>query len=165
MNKTTLDALLIDRALGALPPETEALLDAYLEQSPAIAAALDKTCDAVNLARAAFDHETAPALPSFHAPVLARRRKLHRRSLQVIGLAATLAIGFFFGQYHLGRPPASVPDSRRAVIESVPAPKAAGIWSITPERLTRTKKRSSNWKWHSPVQQPRLTTQEMNHEI
>ena len=57
MNETFLDALLIDRALGALPPETEALLEAYLVQNHELMNELDKTVETVSLARNAFKEE------------------------------------------------------------------------------------------------------------
>ena len=49
MNKMNLDALMVDRALGALSPDTEALLEAYLSQNPGMAMDMDRTTDTVDL--------------------------------------------------------------------------------------------------------------------
>lgn len=164
MDKPTLDALLIDRALGALSAETEALLDAYLEKVPELAAERDQTRTAIDLAREVFHAESPVQLPEFRAPARLHRRRLHRYSLQAAGMAAALAIGFFIGQYHMDSAPGSVPAAMHADLESEPAHEAAGIWSITPDRLRSTPGKASRWKWHSPVQQPQFITQEMRHE-
>ena len=158
MNETFLDALLIDRALGALPPETEALLEAYLAQNRGLVDELDKTVETVNLARDVFKEEESLPLPAYQAPLRIRQRKVRRYTLQTAGMAATLAIGFLFGHYRIDSAPASAPISMHAVAEIEPAPKAPGIWTITPDRLRRRTRQPSSWKWHSPVQQPKLNT-------
>ena len=156
MNNTALDTLLIDRALGALTPEMEMLLDAYLAQNPEVSGELERTFDTVNLVRDALKEESTVSLPEFLAPIRIRQRKIRRYTLQVAGMAATLVIGVFFGQYHMDSSLTSVPSPTYAVAESEPVPKATGIWSITPDRHRRPTRQPSNWKWHSPVQQPRL---------
>ena len=159
MNKTALDALLIDRALGALAPEMEMLLDAYLARNPEVSAELERTHDTVSLVRDALKEGNTVSLPEFHVPIRIRQRRIHRYTLQVAGLAATLAIGLFFGQYHANRSLTSLQSPAYAVVEIEPVPKATGIWSITPDRLRKPERQPSNWRWHSPVQQPRLIIQ------
>jgi anti-sigma factor RsiW len=87
MNKTFLDALLIDQALGALSSETEALLEAYLEKAPEQAAEMDHIRSAIDLAREAFHEEDPTTLPAFRAPARLRRRRLRKYSLQAAAIA------------------------------------------------------------------------------
>jgi anti-sigma factor RsiW len=164
MNKTFLDALLIDQALGALSSETEALLEAYLEKAPEQAAEMDHIRSAIDLAREAFHEEDPTTLPAFRAPARLRRRRLRKYSLQAAAMAAALAAGFLFGQSRVNPAPLSAPATLRAGLESETVPGTTGIWSITPDRLRSKPEKPSGWKWHSPIQQPRLVTQEMNHE-
>jgi hypothetical protein len=160
MNKESLDALLIDHALGALPPDPEALLAAYIVQNPETAADLEQTLNAVGLARNALYEEDSTSLPLFCAPRKARHRQQLRRTLQVSSMAATLAIGLTFGLYLGDTSRNTVPYPIYTSAETVPAPSPeSGIWSITPERLIRKPARPARWKWHSPVHQPERINQ------
>ena len=99
MDADTLERLLIDRALGALPADTEALLAAYLEhqgQATAQAKVLDQT---VSLARQALDAPAPPeaTLPPFPKAKLAhaqRTRRLRLATVQAAALAACVLFGF-----------------------------------------------------------------------
>ena len=156
MNKLNLDALMIDRALGALSPDTEALLEAYLSQNPGMAMDLDRTTDAVDLLRDILKEEPPLSLPDFKAHDLSRQRRRWRGSLQAAGMAATLAIGLFLGRSHMVKSPSVLPAPFVAVVEAEPAPQAdSGIWSMAPTRRPKRVNRSTSWKWYSPVQQPR----------
>jgi anti-sigma factor RsiW len=156
MDKKILDALMIDRALGALSPDTEALLDAYLFQHPESTKHLDCTMETVDLLKGALKQKAYSALPDFNAPVLVSKRRWRRCAFQVAGMAATLAIGLFFGRLHMERSTSVTPSSVVAVVEAAPAPQTdAGIWSMARKRRSKRATRSSNWEWHSPVQQPR----------
>ena len=149
MNKETLDALLIDRALGALSPDTEALLDAYLEHDPDTTIRMEQTLDSVNLARMALQDETPAPLPVFNAPRLVRRRRQIRYTLQAAGMAATLMIGLTLG--------INFPDTSGTVppqLASVVPEAGSGIWAMAPNRLEKKTVRPARWKWHSPVQHP-----------
>ena len=155
MNNETLDALLIDRALGALPPDTEALLAAYMVQHHGRAADLERTLNAVGLVRNALKEEGSAPLPDFRAPRTVRQQKQHRYTLQAAGMAAMLAIGLTFGRYLFDAPNNLQTHPIDVAVITEPTPIAQnGIWSITPARLERKAARASRWKWNSPVHQP-----------
>lgn len=156
MNKMNLDALMIDRALGALSPDTEALLEAYLSQNPGMAMDMDRTTDTVDLLRDILKEDSPLSVPEFQAHDLSRRRRWRRGSLQVAGMAATLTIGLFLGRSHMVKSSSDRPTPFVAVVEAEPAPQTdSGIWSMAPTRRPKRVSRSTSWKWDSPVQQPR----------
>lgn len=156
MNKMNLDALMIDRALGALSPDTEALLEAYLSQNPGMAMDLDRTADTVDLLRDILKEDSPVSLPEFQARDLYRRRRWRRGSLQAVGMAATLAIGLFLGRSQMVKSSSSLTVPFAAVAEAEPASQTeSGIWSMTPMRRPKSITRSTSWEWYSPVHQPR----------
>ena len=155
MNKEILDTLVIDRALGVLPPETEALLDAYIGQHPESAAVLELTLDAVSGARTLLKNADSAPLPDFRAPRIVRRRKQRRYVVQIAGMAASLIIGIAAGRnlFDAPRDPGSKPVRSRenTVTDSTAANR---IWAVNPARLKRSPARSVRWKGDTPVHHP-----------
>lgn len=137
MKTEHLSALLADRALGELPPEVAALLEAWLAQNPAAAeqaAGLDTT---VRLARAAVApprEQPAPLdLARFRRESAVPRFRLGRA--EMLRLAAVLALGVGLG-WAFRPQPAAVPPRPAAATVARPAPSpsspgATHFWSVT----------------------------------
>lgn len=162
MNNETLDALLIDRSLGALPPDTEALLDAFLEQNPSSAKRQELTCDIVGLARQSFRNEELVPLPEFRAPQWVHRRKQRHYTLQITGMAATLAIGLGLGLHLSHARPSertTSPPIAMTIIRKSSPEVPHGIWSAKHKRAERNNSSRSALKWTSPIRKPELITQ------
>ncbi len=97
MNAETLERLMLDRALGALPPDCEALLAAWLDARPEAAAACREFERTIDLARHALADGPAGSLPAFPAERLRRARqsdRFWRMTRNVMGIAASVLIGF-----------------------------------------------------------------------
>jgi anti-sigma factor RsiW len=174
MKPEMLETLLLDRALGELPPEVAALLDAHLAQTPDAAIRAAEFADTLQLARTAVaaPRETPRALD------LERLRRAHRaqhsatRRSEILRLAACLALGLGLGW--LARTPSphtviAAATPRPVPVVSVPTPPPAAapttrFWSvarlIAEERAqSATENRSDNrfeLHWNSPTKQPRL---------
>ena len=128
MNRDTLHALLLDRALGELNPEVEALLDAYLAQNPAAAADV-----AHRVASLVHDLRVAIAPAPAAAPAKAasseagawsttlRRWRRARWRAEALSLAAGLAVGLWAGWslQHVS------PSAGPTVAEAAKAPEVA----------------------------------------
>lgn len=159
MNKETLDRLIIDRALGALDPDVETLLNDYLERAGISSEEHCLTHEVVRLSRNLLRTERDAALPAFRIPTPVRDRKRRLVVLQAAGVAAMLMIGFFFGRGYSG---GSEPVSKRPLVVAVanePSASGPGIWSINRYRKLSTSHRPASWKWTSAVRQPELVNQ------
>ncbi len=89
MNSEALENLLIDRALGQLAPEVEALLAEHLAASPGAAQAAAELGEVVALATAAL-HRTKPKL-ELPPRIVALPR--WPRAKRVLAMAASFAVG------------------------------------------------------------------------
>lgn len=130
MDDDTLERLMIDRALGALPADTEALLAAYIEHQPQAAGAalgvtgLDQT---ISLARQALAAAAPPVLtlPRFPKAKFARTQRMRRfrlAAVQAAALAACVLLGFGVGGFGSQTPSPSPPE--RAQLLERPQPVA-----------------------------------------
>lgn len=111
MTEETLDNLLADHALGALPPDTAALLEAYLAANPAAQNNAAHTHALVHLARQALA-DTSPrelTLPPLHFPASRRWRTAAWTALATTGMAACLALGFWCGSARPAQSPTNSP--------------------------------------------------------
>lgn len=123
MKPETLEALLLDRSLGELEPETSELLDAYLAQNPDASARSASLQETARVARAVLGARTASPTPARVLPAIPPWRResspfVRIASSQPLKLAACVAIGVAAGW--LGRPMRSVP----AGIAALPAAAA-----------------------------------------
>ena len=98
MNQESLESLLMDRAFGALPPETEQLLEAYLSEHPEhrdLARHIQQTAD---LARDAIAVEAPLELPPLAIKRSARPQNARPYDTgRWISIAAGLIIGVGIG--------------------------------------------------------------------
>lgn len=169
MNAETLDRLLMDRALGGLPPDVEALLEAWLAQNPGQRERAGEFETAAATARAALRSELPTALPPLPQVRIAKLLEARRRIVwvrNVASLAAVLVLGVGLGAL-LTRgswaPGGETNVSAGApVIVAVthPAPQSTGgFWSAA--RLARTAQKAQQndnvrWIWESPARRPKL---------
>jgi anti-sigma factor RsiW len=100
MDTETLDRLLMDRALGALPPDADALLAAYLGCDAAAATRAQEFDVAATAARRLFQEPVPSVLPPFPAlgihKVEQARQRVHVLR-QGVGIAAALVVGIGLG--------------------------------------------------------------------
>ena len=140
MNAETLEALLIDRALGQLSPEVEVLLAEHLAANPATARAATELSETVALAATALKQ---PAL-RLELPPPAVAMFPPRRGRRVLALAASFAAGAGVALFalrgiapqpvaplaHLPAPaPAAVPAAVERRVEIDPAVRKLPFWS------------------------------------
>lgn len=169
MNDETLDALLIDRALGELAPEVDALLAAYLAHEPDHAARAQRLAGTIELARvAAAADATAPRrptkLPKWRAP---RAAVGAFRRVELIRLAACLALGVAAGWMADAQWSARKQPAARPIAAAAPGLKGAHdregteFWSVN--ALTRGQalrpaidRAPYRLRWESPGKQPSL---------
>lgn len=173
MDAETLERLLMDRALGGLTPDVEALLDAYLERDSHAAARAAEFQAAAIAARRVLSTGSSAALPPFPAVRLEHIGHVRRRLVlvrNVAGLAAALVLGVGLGAAyfrHVGERaggavplPGAAPAKVVAVASTVtPSRGSADFWSA--QRLyeqMRSVKRPETPRvfWSSSVQLPRL---------
>lgn len=170
MDAETLERLLLDAALGALGPDTAALLAAYLSHDPAAAAEARRCTELVRAARRALA-ATMPAdasVPPFPETRLraARARanrwiRLRRVSLAAAVMLAAFGLGSLTrwsgeGTSAPGGPPR--PASAEPVAAAA-APPRGGIWSL-PSRASADESVRSGPRayliWDSIARMPRL---------
>jgi hypothetical protein len=182
MDDETLERLVIDDALGALPDDARALLAGYLESRPPMAARAAAIREAVALARSASPGGPHAPLPPFPAERLRRSAAAARRRRLVVraaAAAACLLLGWAAGRGMAGRestPPASAPMDAAPAQTGVRAPSpdrpvpwppalasaasshASEFWSARriAEQARRVQPASPRIEWTTPVEQPRL---------
>lgn len=128
MNKELLENLLIDRALGQLSPEAEALLLEHLAAHPELNVAAAELVDVVALATAAV-RRSEPALP---LPPRITAMFPESRARRFLPIAASFLLGAgvtFFGVRNsepVGRTlpakAADLPDTERVYTKAAPPP-------------------------------------------
>ncbi len=155
MDTATLQRLILDRELGELSADTEALLEAYLASLPPDVCGeqeIASTVRHVRRALAAPPSNRPTALP----PLRVARPPIWRiAGLERLAAAAAIGLAFFAGSRSVSTPAArDAPNSAILVADSVHA--ATGFWSI--DRLRRTKAdaspQSPSLNWTSPLMLP-----------
>jgi hypothetical protein len=160
----TLDRLLMDRALGALPPDVEALLDAYLEHDAAGAARAREFGAAAMAARRLLQQPLPTPLPPFPATSIrdvARAQTRVRALGHVASMAAVLVVGIGLGLVFPHGRTLEAPGPRFTIVAPAPvitAEPAPGFWSTA--RLYASARRSSRTEtapviWDSTTSLPR----------
>jgi hypothetical protein len=165
MTPETLERLLLDRALGILPPDTDELLAAYLSRD-ATAASRGREYAAVTAgARQVLRGDPAAALPPFPVARIGQARRT-QRSLRMVrsvaGLAAAVLCGVGVGTWGLSRTtdevrPASSPAVQYASAKSAVPDAAASFWSAA--RLCAAAQVAKpagpgRLVWYSPISKP-----------
>lgn len=169
MKTADLEALLIDRSLGELPPGVEELLDAHLAHNPADAAAAREFTSTVRQAQSALPVATAGELPPIPAALLTRPAPASRPPVrELLKFAAVLALGLALGSQFHGRSPAPATSTAQTiafapVAAAPPRATAAGpFWSLTrveAEARHQAAAPATNrlpLHWTSPFKMPRL---------
>lgn len=133
MKPESLEALLIDRALGELSPETSELLAEWCHEHPAATSSATTVTDAIALAR-----QTAPGIARGSGAVLpapawlsARR---HWRPTEYLRLAAVLVLGAGLGwclRPQATPRPHAVSPVPAAGVAAVPPATAPAFWSVS----------------------------------
>ncbi|HOB76342.1 MAG TPA: hypothetical protein PKG54_17665 [Phycisphaerae bacterium] len=173
MDSTTLERLLMDRALGQLSPDTEALLAAWLAEHPAARTLGEEIELTVAAARNTLTAGPAIPVPSFPAAEIVRRAGRSWSMWRMAGKAASLAacVLLGIGLHALWNSEASphaphieplqlVENSAPAPLPPVAAPSPeSGFWSANRLReqvRQRRPERGTRVIWDSPLSMPRL---------
>jgi anti-sigma factor RsiW len=176
LTRETLEALLIDRAVGELAPDVEALLTAYLNQDPAAAQAARQVEETMDLARQVVALPRTENLPEprfqparWRAWVLPAWHQLFHRYGWAAGIAAGLAVGGWLAALQWRQHDARVAATRMvrqrtaAVVATVtspaPAPAATTFWTARPwlqKREPVAAKSQYSLVWDSPAKKPRI---------
>ena len=170
MNPEALERLLIDRAAGELPPDTSALLEAFLRTDPAASKQAAQLKEAMTLAKKALTPSSESALPApaFNRPL----RVVESKSAPVrllpqwaYGMAACFICGVAVGWFML-HPQAKPSRQETFVTASVASPAApadSGFWSVA--RLSQLNSTVGGTPsqhqliWTSPVKKPQIAPQ------
>jgi len=176
MKPETLDALLIDRALGALSPEVDELLESYLVRNPDAVRQAGSLASVVQLARTAVGGPVestgfSPPMDRVRKALRAQRRRAFRWELGKLAACLLLGLGVGLvsrsgGGTDPGRDPAEA-----AVRPPIAAAEAAivsggrnGFWSLAnlapgrSEQAAAGIRQDSRYRlhWDSPVRMPHL---------
>jgi anti-sigma factor RsiW len=167
MDPDALDRLLMDRALGALPPDVATLVEAYVERDAAAAARARGFDTAASAARRVLKQDLVAPLPPFPAAQMQRLEQVRRQVRYLrntAALAAAIVLGFALGAVFLHGSHAALPSapavvSIQGIRPSPPTTSAGGFWSS--ERLlhaAQAAKRTDSTSviWDSAVSTPRL---------
>jgi anti-sigma factor RsiW len=169
MDTETLDRLLMDRALGSLPADTDALLVAYLDYDKAAGARAREFAAAAAAARRLFQQPLPTALPPFPAANIRNVEQAQRRvrALRYIAsMAAVLVVGIGLGLVFPHAPAIETPAPLITVVATTPVVAAhepeAGFWST--QRLYANVRRAARPEtthliWNSTTALPRLGEQ------
>lgn len=161
MNPKTLDALLLDRAAGALSPDVAQLLDAYIAQDPNAALRGLRYSATVSLIRAAMPPAArdsdlrVPAFPSARIKAARSRRRV-LAILRPIAMAAVIAIAFVLG----GKLAAPADRPGQVPLVLAEATSAGGFWAYpaapaaTPNHRPARTLAPSSVRWSSPLRWP-----------
>jgi hypothetical protein len=160
MDAEILERLLMDRALGGLAPDVEALLAAYLAQDGAAAERAREFEAAAMAARQVLRTSGPLGLPKFPAgQIRGLERTRHQLVLvrNVTGLAAAIVAGIGLGVVFF-REPATRPGIDRPPVVAASAPRGE-FWSA--QRLYEKSRRTGSPDavhviWDSAVSAPRL---------
>ena len=167
MKPEFLESLLIDRALGELSPEVDALLAAHLATAPAAAREAGRLAATLRQARRAVATPlAAPRRPLGIGRLHAELKKQQWRAWAGEGLrlAACLALGLALGWMgHVGRRTAPALAATNAPPATAPVARDAGdFWSL--DRIAAAGSRRPppsggaadryHLRWSSPVKMP-----------
>lgn len=133
MDREVLERLATDRALGALTPDVERLLEAYLRLDSPSAAAAGEIERTVELARASLGEKQPSSMPAFPVAGFMQIERWHRRVRQVtygVGLAACLVLGIALGRLAV---PATDGQAKPGYGPTILASKDGGLGVVSPQ--------------------------------
>jgi hypothetical protein len=165
MNHETLERLLIDRRLGELTDDAEALLDEVLRLTPDAALVAERVDATLHLAGRALRTIDSPAtpLPPLDSQALAIAAGRSGISTPLPGrfaIAAALILTFWLG----GRMSSTIPssdsdrESLRQIAKGIDA-SPVNVWSLGQLAARSAQARlpnSTNIQWTSPIARPQL---------
>ncbi|HKQ49332.1 MAG TPA: hypothetical protein VJZ71_14775 [Phycisphaerae bacterium] len=163
MDHETLERLLIDRQLGELPPDTQRLLEAYMQLSPADAGTSEEIHAVIDVASQALRAEPPPTpeeLPplSLSAPQASSRRldaaslKPQASRARPLALAASIVLAFLLGTRWVQQPDAPM-DRKIQIADALSSsslkPQApslvdAEFWSVARYAANRARPQSAD---------------------
>lgn len=173
MKQDDLEQLILDCALGALSPQVEQLLDAYLVFDAESALQLQQMKHTVSLASKAMERGDAKqSLPPFPVKALLKTHR-QRRSLwrvtQAAAIAACLVLAFMSGRRVQPQTDHTVSTMSIVAAPNISWPKpvveqedkADGFWSLAKwQQLAKDRpRRRPRWVWESFDSPPVLETQ------
>ena len=183
MKPEHLETLLLDRALGELPPAVRELLDEYLTRNPDAARRADTLTATLQLARRAVALPPETPQRPLEKDTLRRARQTQRwRGLtqEALRLAACAVLGLALGWYaHSSRPAPVLAQTSRpepAAVRAIPAEAsydgavaAPRFWSLAKlqaEQRSRPasashQERRYQLQWDSPVKMPRVVEEKL----
>jgi hypothetical protein len=160
MDQATLERLILDDALGALPPDASALLAAYAQTLPGGSDRLAAWQRVAATARAAMPTESAVPLPPFpDQKHISSPWRIGRLGLAV---AAVLAMGVGIGWWmpHRSIPPAQVAIMPQQIVAETPSAGAVhDFWSsnrLLASAMEQKHESSAAWHWSSPINQSEM---------
>jgi hypothetical protein len=139
MDQATLERLMIDDALGALPPDVSSLLTAYTAVRPADEAELSRWRQVTRLASRIAE---PPAARNANLPAFPRRRivawQVRRFALTGATMAACLLLGFHLNTWMTSPAPITPAADKVVTVASIrmPLPGVHDFWSS--QRLLAT---------------------------
>ena len=154
MNKEVLERLLMDRAVGELPPDVEVLLEDHLDEHPEARKEAVAIGETVRLARQALAGQPAEVLPA--------REPAWYRPSWAWGMAACfvggLCLGLLGARGGKTQPAvsASLPNGDRPMVTTVSEP---GFWSARRFRVGLSASSTKTERpviWKSPIRKPEL---------
>jgi hypothetical protein len=183
MKPENLETLLLDRALGELPPAVTELLDEYLTRNSDATRQADTLTATLQLARQAVALPRETLQRPLEMDTLRRvQRKWWWRGLtrETLRLAACAVLGLALGWYaHASRPGLALAQTSRpepAAVRTIPAEASSGgavaaprFWSLAKlqaeqrSRPASASRQESRYQlqWDSPVKMPRVVEEKL----
>lgn len=167
MDANVIERLLIDRSLGELSPDVEALLQAHLDSHPGDARLAKEIGDTIARAREALRGAgteatiALPPAPFAGADFAEGRRASWRAWARRLSAAALIALAFWLGGRGTPAVPQPGPNGEGNAFHEQRAPRApaSGFWSATRLRESVAGRRSAHpvrIKWPGPMTRPRI---------
>ena len=180
MKPENLETLLLDRALGELPPATRELLEEYLMRNPAASRQADTLAATLQLARQAV--ALPPEIPQrpLEMDTFRRARQTWRWRRLTLRLAACAVLGLALGWYaHASRRAPVLAQTSRpepAAVQTIPTEASSGgavaaprFWSLAKLQAEQRSRPASashqesryQLQWDSPVKMPRVVEEKL----
>jgi hypothetical protein len=164
MKQEILERMLMDRSLGVLSPDVDALLSAYLENEPSRAMQAADIEESVALARQLLAKPPAVWLPPLKiAPLTSRatNEALPSRQMWWVGLAASFVLGLSLAALTLNTDSVESPKTLASVEPATPVSTvssderaASGFWSVKRLAALDSKRPAANPQrpsWPNPI--------------